>query len=339
LAKNELGSLVAHASALDLMLDNVMGDQRPAIAVTSFEDILERNGVQFDGYASLDTRSNVVSMAVGLVGGVLDLTKTYQKGLYNEDLHQKFDAISKDYIKQITGQSGIAAIDNHRGGAFHRLIGPAHDLSRFFEAVGQIMNGQFESNFGDIFKAAKSYRDGCSEYLAINDPVEATVVLLLHLIGDFFSSQSLPIPGRTSLAEVHDVEVYKAVITEFKAGGNLRGLVSSFLSTMSGTVLIAIVARLYRYYMIFAVERSPMSLKALSLKDDLVFHVMQRNAQTVSFVVSVAKASFSGNPMDINYTGFIQIMRSGASVNRISSEEHRLLESRLQATIKEIEAT
>ena len=140
------------------------------------------------------------------------------------------------------------------------------------------------------------------------------------------------------MAEVHDKSVYAAIVKEFLAGGNLRSEVSTFLSTLSGTVLISLVVRLYRYYMLFAVERKHVTLKALSLRDDLPFQLMQRNAHTVSFVISVAKAGFTRSLMEINYTGFIQIIRSGVAINRLSEEEHIMLDHRLQDTIKEIAA-
>lgn len=329
-------ALLAQANELDQLLDEALGDARPSQA-QDWDAILQRNGVEFDGYAPLDTRDQVVALVAGLVGGVLDLTNAFRAGLTNEGGHQRFDALSKEYLEKITGQSGIAAIDNHRGGRAHRLIGPAHDLTRFFEALGQMMNGRFESNFGGVFKSAMSYRDGCSDYLKIESPVEATILLLLHLIGDFFSAQSLPIPGRSKLAEIHDPEIYRAIVKEFLNGENLRGEVSKFLSTLSGAVLIALIIRLYRYYVIFVVERQPVRWKCLSLANDISFHLMQRNAQTLSFVISAAKAGFTANPLELNYASFIQIVRSGASVNRLSAEECRLLDARFERVKKEIE--
>ena len=42
--------------------------------------------------------------------------------LENENLHQKFDHLSKDYLKKVTGSGGAAAIDNFKGGPLHRRM-------------------------------------------------------------------------------------------------------------------------------------------------------------------------------------------------------------------------
>lgn len=259
---------------------------------------------------------------------MLDLTKSFSEAMTNEGLHQKFDRLSKDYVKKVTGDKGITAIDNCIGGDVHRLVGPGHDLTRFFETIGQMMRGEFRSNIRGVEYIANRYRAGCTDYLRIDDPVDAATILILHLIGDFFSKQSLPIPDRTRLTESENKEVISTVFKEFRNSNSLRTQVASFLSNMSGALFISLVLRLYRYMDLFVVEGQRPGLGQLKLGDDLKYHLLHRNAQTIASVISTGKAAFSGNPANVNYPSFTQVIRSGASINRLTRmEQDRLLAS------------
>ena len=322
--------LIRLASQIDATLDSGLTGIDVSYGDNSYEAVLSRNKVTLAPSAyELDTLDWVFCCLTGVGGGVLDLTRTIDANLTNEELHQKFDKLSSDYLKKVIGIDGKAAIDNIRGGPLHRIVGPTHDLSRFFEAVKDIMKGEFHANvrgtnFIETFHSSASK----SPYVQIDGPVDAAIVLLLHMIGDFFSKTSLPIPGRSKLAESEYKEIVKEVFAEYRNGGNLRKLVSEFLSNVTGTILIALVLRLYRYMRI-AIERR--SMPGLSLKDDDKFHVLDRNAQTISFVISVGKAAFTSNPLALNYTGFVQIIRSGAAINRISTGEQAFLNDKLVA--------
>lgn len=317
------------ASQIDATLESGLTGQEVQYSDTSFDSILERHGVELVPSAyELDTLDWAVCCITGIGGGVLDLTRQYDAGLHNEGLHTKFDNLSKDYLRKVTGGGGAAAIDNIKGGPLHRMVGPTHDLSRFFEAISHIMNGEFHSKvLGKEFISTVYGGNSQTAYVKIDSMADAAVVLILHLIGDFFSKSSLPIPGRTRLAESDTQEVVKQVFAEYRNGDNLRKLVAEFLSNLTGTVLIAIVLRLYRYMRVAIESRS---MPVLSLKNDAKFHVLDRNAQTISFVISVGKAAFTSNPLALNYTGFVQIIRSGAAINRISAEEQALLLSRIE---------
>lgn len=321
--------LLRLASQIDATLDSGLTGQDVQYSDMSFESILKRNGIELEPSAyELDTLDWVFCCITGVGCGVLDLTRKLDAGLQNDALHDKFDKLSKTYLEKITGGKGGAAIDNIKGGPLHRLVGPTHDLSRFFEAIGHIMNGEFHSNvLGKEFLSTVYGGNSQTPYVKIESPVDAAIILFLHLIGDFFSKTSLPIPGRTRLAETECKEVVKQVFAEYRNGGNLRKLVAECLSNLSGTVLIAIVLRLYRYMRI-AIERR--SMPGLTLKNDPKFHVLDRNAQTISFVISVGKAAFMSNPFALNYTGFVQIIRSGAAINRISTNEQTQLLSRIE---------
>lgn|GEM_PF-2689443 len=335
----ELGTeyaLIRLAGKIDATLDSALTGKEVSYEDSSWDDFFDRNGIKVPrSNYDLDLLDWVICSIAGVGCGVLDLSRQYANVLHSEGAHQKFDTLSKEYLRKVTGSDGIATIDNIKGGPLHRLVGPSHDLSRFMEAIGQIMKGEFRSNvMGKEFVSNVYGGRSSTPYLKIESPTDAAVVLILHLIGDFFSKTSLPIPGRTKIAESEIQAVVKNVFDEYRNGGNLRLLVSEFLSNLTGALLITIVLRLYRYFRI-AIETRSMS--GLSMKDDLKFHVLCRNAQSMSFVISVGKAAFSTNPLALNYMNFIQIVRNGAAINRISKVEQEKLLTHIDGISRRIE--
>jgi hypothetical protein len=323
-------ALIRLAGQIDATLDSGLTGKEVLYDDQSWDHILKRNGVELprSGY-DLDAPDWTICCITGIGCGILDLTKQYANVLHNEDLHNKFDSLSKEYLRKVTNSDGIAAIDNIKGGPYHRMVGPAHDLTRFMEAIGQMMKGEFRSNvMGKEFISTVYGGRSQIPYVKIDSAADAAVVLILHLIGDFFSATSLPFPGRTRIAESEVRDVVKEVFDEYRNGGNLRPLVSEFLSNVTGAILIPIVLRLYRYVRV-AIERR--SMPSLSLKNDVKFHVLDRNAQTISFVISAGRAAFTSNPVALNYMNFVEIVRSGAAINRISKAEQEQLLKRIDA--------
>jgi hypothetical protein len=334
-SKRELMLLV---SQIDATLDSGLTGKEVSYNDASWDDFYKRNGIALPvSEYDLDTIDWTFCCLTGIGCGVLDLSRQCASVLENENVHKKFDEMSKDYLQKVTGSKGSAAIDNHKGGPLHRLVGPSHDLSRFLETIGNLVKGEFHANVeGNTIIATAYSGRSTTDYLKIDSPADAAVVLILHLIGDFFSAMSLPIPGRTKIAESDVQQVVKDVFDEYRSGGNLRKLVSEFLSNIAGAVLIPIVLRLYRYVRI-AIEKR--SVPKLSLKNDGKFHLLARNAQTISFTISIGRAAFTQNPLALNYLNFVQIVRNGAAINRITKgEQERLLAniSNLSRRIEEL---
>lgn len=328
-------ALIRLAGQIDAGLDSALTGQEVSYDDSSWNEILDRNGIEVPSSDELDPLDWAVCCIAGVGCGVLDLSKQYANALHNESAHQKFDTLSKEYLRKVTGSDGTAAIDNIKGGPLHRLVGPSHDLSRFMEAIGQMMKGEFRSNvMGKEFVSNVYGGRSYTPYLKIHSPADAAVVLILHLIGDFFSKTSLPIPGRTRIAESEIQTVVKNVFDEYRNGGSLRLLVSEFLSNITGALLIPIVLRLYRCVRV-AIETK--SMPGLSLKHDIKFHVLCRNAQSMSFVISAGRAAFTSNLLVLNYMNFVQIVRNGAAINRISKEEQEKLLANIDAISRRIE--
>ncbi len=331
--------LFQNAIAINQLLDESLGFETDSNEAATWVDILRRNGVeQQTSKFHLTTCDQVVVCTIGIVGGVLDLSRSFSKAMTNEDLHQRFDRLSKNYTKEVTGCDGIAAIDNIKGGPAHRLVGPSHDLTRLFETIGQMLRGEFSSNVSCVRHVANQYTQGGREYLKIESPVDAAIILLLHLIGDFFSKTSLPIPGRTILAESDRVELVREIFAEYRNDGNLRTQVSKLLSTLSGALVISVFLWLYRCADLVVRDQRKLVASLIRVREDIKFHVLMRNAQSIAFAISLGKASFTANLADVNYLSFVQIVRSGASINRLSCAEQDTLMAKLKAIRGQIES-
>lgn len=328
------------AYSIDLELDNLLGNFNTLIdgENKSWESFLKRNGVVLQSSAyELTTLDHVIYSIAGITGGLLDLTKQYTKAMTNKSLEEFFDKKCKDFVKDLTGnKNGIPAIDNRIGGPDHRMWGPTHDLARIFETIKGIMRGEFNLKIDckGIDKVITTYSRKSSVYIKIENPVDALIVLLLHLASDFFSIKSLPIPGKTKQLESGNEELIRQILQEYRQGGSLRKIVADFLNTLSSALFISIFLRFYRYIdMYISSGNIHHVVKNFHLKDDVKYFLLLRNASTICFVISVGKAAFSQNPFEINYMNFLQIIKSGMSINRLSESEQSRLLDRFQNNI------
>jgi hypothetical protein len=308
----------------------------------SWDLLLERNGISNNiSSVTFTALDHVVYSLAGITGGLLDLTKQYTKVMTNDSIAKSFEDKCKEYVNKITGKkNGIPAIDNIIGGPDHRMWGPTHDLARIFETIKGIMRGEFhlKIDVAAVDRLINTYSRKSSEYVKIENPIDAFIVLMLHLLSDFFTVKSLPIPGRTKLIENGDNKVILKVLKEYRKGGNLRQIVADFLNSLSSALFIAIFCRLYRYYDMYSSSGNiGYVAKNFQLKNDIKYYLLLRNASTICFVISVGKAAFSRNIFDINYINFVQIIQSGMSINRLSISEQNLLLDRFENNIAKIE--
>lgn len=91
--------------------------------------------------------------------------------------------------------------------------------------------------------------------------------------------------------------------------------------------------------MIWVSKDKNLQLKNLRLKNDLKYNLLLRNANSIAFILSLGKAAFTNNMLAVNYINFIQIIRSGSSINRLSliEQDKLLLEfNLLKENIKEL---
>ncbi|MBU9721617.1 MULTISPECIES: hypothetical protein [Bacillaceae] len=212
-------------------------------------------------------------------------------------------------------------------GDLHRQIGPGHDLFRFKEAL-DLMSGKTDDfnlwggKATDFLGKLRSIGLKESHFNALggfNIPSDPKEELLNHLLIDFFTKRSLPIPGSTYIAD-HSPQAAKAMLTMYREGLNLKAATGNFV----GFALIQAI--LHGYFFLFkAIPQSSISfdnLSVASFKDlgatykSLIqsneFHMMMMMAHGSSFMVDTLISTNSPNftgIFQLNYASLLQFSR------------------------------
>jgi hypothetical protein len=152
----------------------------------------------------------------------------------------------------------------------HRQIGPSHDIFRFNEGLKLISGetGDFDlwgSKATEIL--GHQLRPG---NMKLNDflqrggfrvPSDPKKELLNHLVIDFFTRRSLPIPGSTLLAD-KSPEMAKLMLNMYDKGLNLKNLMGNFI----GFMMVQLI--LHSYTFIFkAIPESDFQLNSLEISN------------------------------------------------------------------------
>lgn len=120
----------------------------------------------------------------------------------------------------------------------HRQIGPGHDIFRFKEALG-LMSGEI-SDFNLWGKTATqilghpltSGNMKLDQFLSLGGfkiPPDPKKELINHLVIDFFTKRSLPIPGTTYIAD-YSPETAKVMLKMYDEGFNLKNALANSLA-------------------------------------------------------------------------------------------------------------
>lgn len=198
------------------------------------EDDFEKNCKELSSAFAVDisiTDVIVISIAGILCGVCNGLFKSYvpQTGKYKHKHGTTRSAV--DYKVPNPGVKG------HQG--LHRQIGPGHDLFRINEAL-QMMNGE-KNDFKLWGKSAAEIMGGVlhpgnmkvDDFLAkggFKIPANPKAELLNHLIIDFFTKTSLPIPGTSYIAD-HSEFFARLMMELYGEGLNLKNLAGNSVST------------------------------------------------------------------------------------------------------------
>ena len=110
------------------------------------------------------------------------------------------------------------------GGELHRARSKGHDLFRFFEAIDQTAKGEFRGTrwtYGtpqEVITKLNQYGKNYPEM----DWTFAFINVSIHLIADFFSAHSLPLPMSSLIYENCSRELRTFVHSLYENGFNLR---------------------------------------------------------------------------------------------------------------------
>ena len=159
----------------------------------------------------------------------------------------------------------------------HRQIGPGHDIFRFKEALEMMKSGNvtdfklWGTTATEIL--GHQLRPGnlkLVDFLAkggFNIPSDPKGELLNHLLIDFFTKRSLPIPGSTYLAD-SSPEMAKVMLTMYDEGLNLKSALGNFI----GFALVQIIVHGYTF-LFKAIPVSNFSVKNISVDSARFLHV------------------------------------------------------------------
>lgn len=155
----------------------------------------------------------------------------------------------------------------------HRQIGPTHDVYRFKETIEMLKSenpdyqlwGKKASEWfpdGGIHSVGVKVKDFLDKggFAKLGDGDDPRAILINHLIIDFFTKMSLPVPGTTYLAGKSN-ELAQILCGMYRKGFNFKNLAGNAI----GVTIIELVIRgytlLYR-----AIPESGFSVSDLSMK-------------------------------------------------------------------------
>lgn len=132
------------------------------------------------------------------------------------------------------------------GGGGHRLRSIGHDLLGFAFGIRQIMNGTFtggyyqDGKYFEIFSKVNQYGNPYES----KSFIEAFFTYIGHIFCDFFSSNSIPVPGFGVLAQLPSREIRTFAAYMYNNGYNLRHM---FIQGFS-VLFIELMIRTYSYF-------------------------------------------------------------------------------------------
>ena len=164
--------------------------------------------------------------------------KNSKLGEYFSNIHKELNHSGQPLDYQGIGFGG----GDHRGRTF------GHDLIMFPLAIymlcsGKFIDGHYEDNILKFVVSELNQRGNGYEALSFD---EAIIAYLTHMIADFFSAKSLPIPGFSLLTHFPQREIRKFANDLYKDGLNLRNLVMQGVP-IATTELLMIIYTSLRY--------------------------------------------------------------------------------------------
>lgn len=145
--------------------------------------------------------SAMVGSVAAVLAGAIDEFIVGQLGLMQDT----------DLIRHWTRETAGLPIDyagEGVGGPAHRLTSAGHDIGRPVEAIGQIVQGQYEGTaWTEAGKAVRSVSETVGGMAFTQYTVGMAIALWgMHLVTDVITPTSLPLPGWTALYEVAPTE-------------------------------------------------------------------------------------------------------------------------------------
>jgi hypothetical protein len=221
---------------------------------------------------------------------------------------------------------GIPKPPGFKGSAhdLHRQLGPGHDLFRFKDALS-LMRGETKdfNLWGDTatgilgheLKIGNMKLDQFRSLGGFNIPNDPKSELVNHLIIDFFTRRSLPIPGTSKIAD-QSPEMARIMMGMYKDGLNLKTALGNFI----GYTIVQLIIHGYTF-LYKAVPESGFSFKDININslknlfatyiksiNNNEFHGMMMIAHGSSFLVDTIVTTSSKSCAGLFQLNYLSLM-------------------------------
>lgn len=282
------------------------------------ELLLQKANTAFS--VNLSLADVIVAAATGVLCGALN-------GAFKTFVPQHGDLKHKHSTTRTAVDYKVPKPEGMKGSVqgLHRQIGPGHDIARWNEAL-DLMSGKtndfplwgktIAERAGGVLHAGNVRIDDFIAKGGFKIPDDPKKELMNHLLIDFFTKTSLPLPFSSYIADSSEL-LAKMMIGMYDEGLNLKNAVGN----VSATAIIQLVMHAY-VYLFKAMQEAEFFDEVKQIKNanelgvlfDSVnsankryvnsneFHVLQMIAHSASFLVDTAIITASKN-----YTGILSL--------------------------------
>jgi hypothetical protein len=260
---------------------------------------------------------SIIDIVVGTSAGVL---VGLGNALFKDFIPQKGPLQHKHGTTRTAVDYKIPKPSGYSGSVqdLHRQIGPGHDIFRFKEAL-ELMSGK-TSDFNLWGKTATQILGhpltpgnmNIDQFMSLggfNIPPDPKAELINHLIIDFFTKRSLPIPGTSYIAD-YSQETARIMLKMYDEGFNLKNAIGNSMAFALIQLIIhsytflfkAIPVSGFRFNNVDILRFTNLITEYKRLIKENEFHVMMIIAHGASFLVDTIITTSSKS-----YTGLFQL--------------------------------
>jgi len=216
--------------------------------------------------------------------------KNSELGRYFNDIHKKLD-----HSGQPLDYQGYKF-----GGGDHRSRTFGHDLIMFPLAIYMLCSRKFIDGYYEdgVFQFIVTHLNQYgNEYAALSFD-EALIAYFTHMVADFFSAKSLPIPGFSLLTHFPNRDIRKFANDLYKDGLNLRNL------ALQG-VPVAVAELLLWMYNSLRYRNSTYSKEAIKNKKEKLLLI----SHGIALSVNAGKVIITKNPTSLNLVMVVRVVK------------------------------
>lgn len=184
------------------------------------------------------------------------------------------------------------------GGGDHRARTFGHDLFMFPFAIYQLCKGEFiDGGYRDkVFQIVTSTLNAKGNPYVGLPFDQAIVSYVIHMVADFFSTKSLPIPGFGILAHLPDRDIRKMAADMYSDGFNLRHMIVQSFTLLPAEILTRCYVHIRFWNSIYTNENKSAKIDKMLLM-----------THSIATAVNIGKVIITKNPSSINLPMILRV--------------------------------